>query len=452
MSSEARDVVAEHPVTGFTENFVPVPQAQQLPAPVQQRRTRSDRPATIALYRETSHARAFSHGTGIYTPRASYLPFSPPAIGEEEVEEVIDALRSDWLTTGPKTQRFERAFAEYLGARGALALNSCTAGLHTALVTLGIGPGDEVITTTMTFAATVNVIEHVGARPVLVDVEPDTLNIDPRCVERAITPRTKAIIVVHYAGHPADMDPIEELARAHGITVIEDAAHSLPAWYRGRMIGSGTNPTAFSFYATKNLTTGEGGMLTGSEEFLARARPVSLHGMTRDALRRYEKGGSWRYEIQAPGFKYNMTDIQASMGLAQLRKLECFDQRRREVVAAYDRAFATEPALEIPVERDDVHHAWHLYVLRLNTDALTIDRDRFIDELAARNIGTSVHFIPVHTHPYYRDRYGYAPDDFPVAFSNFERMLSIPLNPRLGVAEVDDVIGAVLDVVDTFRR
>ena len=193
-------------------------------------------------------------------------------------------------------------------------------------------------------------------------------------------------------------------------------------------------------------------MLTGSVEFLERARPVSLHGMTRDALRRYEKGGSWRYEIQAPGFKYNMTDIQASMGLAQLRKLELFDERRRAVVAAYDRAFAAEPALEIPVERDDVRHAWHLYVLRLNTEALTIDRDRFIDELTKRNIGTSVHFIPVHTHPYYRDRYGFAPSDFPVAYSNFERMLSIPLNPRLGAAEVDDVIAAVLDVVDSHRR
>jgi len=448
MSSDVRERVADFPVNPVGPVSVP-DLSQPLVAP---RRTRGDRPAAIALYRETGRERAFAPAAGVYTPRASYLPFSPPSVGEEEVEEVVNALRSDWLTTGPKTQRFERAFAEFVGARGALALNSCTAGLHTALVALGIGPGDEVITTTMTFAATVNVIEHVGARPVLVDVEPDTLNIDPARVEAAITPRTRAIIAVHYAGHPADMDPIEDIARAHGITVIEDAAHSIPAWYRGRMIGSGNNPTAFSFYATKNLTTGEGGMLTGSTDFLERARPVSLHGMTRDALRRYEKGGSWRYEIQAPGFKYNMTDIQASMGLAQLRKIGCFDQRRREVVAAYDRAFAAEPALEIPVERDDVHHAWHLYVLRLNTDALTIGRDEFIDELTVRNIGTSVHFIPVHTHPYYRDRYGYAPNDFPVAFSNFERMLSIPLNPRLGAADVNDVIEAVLDVVDSHRR
>ncbi len=450
MSSEVRDSVVGDPTTASTGSFPRRPTNSQ--AAVHQRRTRTDRPAAIALYRETSRARAFAPAAGVYTPRATYLPFSPPVVGEEEVEEVIDALRSDWLTTGPKTLRFERAFAEYVGAKGALALNSCTAGLHTALVALGIGPGDEVITTTMTFAATVNVIEHVGALPVLVDVEPDTLNIDPVRVEAAITPRTKAIIVVHYAGHPADMDPIEEIARSHGITVIEDAAHSIPAWYRGRMVGSGDNPTAFSFYATKNLTTGEGGMLTGSPEFVERARPISLHGMSRDALRRYEKGGSWRYEIHAPGFKYNMTDIQASMGLAQLRKIDCFDERRREVVAAYDGAFASEPALEIPVEREDVRHAWHLYVLRLNTGALTIGRDQFIHELGERNIGTSVHFIPVHTHPYYRDRYGYSTGDFPVAYSNFERMLSIPLNPRLSNAEVGDVIEAVLDVVDSNRR
>ncbi|HEY9515154.1 MAG TPA: DegT/DnrJ/EryC1/StrS aminotransferase family protein [Gemmatimonadaceae bacterium] len=437
-------------------NEVP-PQAEVFPgaspaAPQRERPVHSDRQAEIALFRDVSAARAFVHEPDLYIPRAEFLAFSPPSIGEEEVAEVVDTLRSDWLTTGPKTQRFERDFARYVGARQALALNSCTAGLHTALVALGIGPGDEVITTTMTFAATVNVIEHVGARPVLVDVEPDTLNIDPRRVEEAITRRTRAVMVVHYAGHPADMDAIEELAAAHGFAVIEDAAHAIPARYKGRMIGSGENPTAFSFYATKNLTTGEGGMLTGNAEFVERARPISLHGMTRDALRRYEKGGSWRYEIEAPGFKYNMTDIQAAMGLCQLRKLEHFDQQRRDVVAAYNGAFSDEPALEIPVERADVYHAWHLYVLRLHPEMLTIGRDQFIDELTERNIGTSVHFIPVHTHPYYRDRYGFGSTDFPVAYSNFERMLSIPLNPRLTAAAVDDVISAVLDVVDTHRR
>ena len=416
------------------------------------RRVSGDRPLAIATYREVPVRHVSRASLGTYLPRADFLAFSPPVIGEEEIREVVDTLHSDWLTTGPKTRRFEQDFARYVGATGALALNSCTAGLHTALAALGIGAGDEVITTPMTFAATVNVIEHVGARPVLVDVEPDTLNIDPLQIERAITPRTRAIIAVHYGGHPADLDRIEELARENDLFVIEDAAHALPARYKGRMIGAGRNPTAFSFYATKNLTTGEGGMLTGGEDFLERARPFSLHGMSRDALSRYAKGGSWRYEITAPGFKYNMTDIQAAMGLAQLRKLDGFDRRRREIVAAYNAAFAHEEALEPPVERDDVRHAWHLYVLRLRPEALRIGRDQFIDELADRNIGTSVHFIPVHAHPYYRDRYGYEDQDFPVAFSNFERMLSLPLNPRLDRFDVEDVIEAVLDVVHTYRR
>jgi len=416
------------------------------------RRISGDRPTSIATYREGPGGRVSRASLGTYLPRAEFLAFSPPVIGEEEIREVVDTLHSDWLTTGPKTRRFEQEFAQYVGATGALALNSCTAGLHTALAALGIGPGDEVITTPMTFAATVNVIEHVGARPVLVDVEPDTLNIDPVQIERAITPRTRAVIAVHYSGHPADLDPIEELARENDLFVIEDAAHALPARYKGRMIGAGHNPTAFSFYATKNLTTAEGGMLTGGAEFLERARPISLHGMTRDALTRYTKGGSWRYEITSPGFKYNMTDIQAAMGLCQLRKLEGFDWHRREVVKAYNAAFAHEDALELPVERDDVQHAWHLYVLRLRTEALRIGRDQFITELTERNIGTSVHFIPVHAHPYYRDRYGYEDQDFPVAFSNFERMLSLPLNPRLDRFDVEDVIEAVLDVVHTYRR
>lgn len=416
------------------------------------RRTSSERASSIALYREVATPVPRRGRGGVYIPRSEFLAFSPPVVGEEEIREVVDTLRSDWLTTGPKTRRFETEFGRYIGAVGALALNSCTAGLHTALAALGIGAGDEVITTPMTFAATVNVIEHVGARPVLVDVEPDTLNIDPAAIERAITPRTRAIMPVHYAGHPADLDAIEALAIENELFVIEDAAHALPARYKDRMIGSGRNPTAFSFYATKNLTTAEGGMLTGSAEFLERARPFSLHGMTRDALTRYAKGGSWRYEILEPGFKYNMTDIQASMGLCQLRKLDRFDARRREIVAAYKSAFGDEDALECPTERGDVRSAWHLYVLRIRPEVLTIDRDRFIDELTARNIGTSVHFIPVHLHPYYRDRYSYEANDLPVAVSNFERMISLPLNPRLSSLDVEDVIEAVLDVVSTYRR
>jgi dTDP-4-amino-4,6-dideoxygalactose transaminase len=384
--------------------------------------------------------------------RTEFLPFAPPSIGEEEIAEVVDTLRSGWITTGPKTKRFEGDFAAYLGAPAALAVNSCTAALHTALVTLGVGPGDEVITTPLTFAASVNVIEHVGARPILVDVEPDTLNISPSAVAAAVTPRTRALLPVHYAGHPVDLDPLLELAAEHALAVVEDAAHALPARYRGRRIGAGANPVAFSFYATKNLTTGEGGMLTGDPDFLARARMISLHGMSRDGWKRYEKGGSWYYDVLFPGFKYNMTDIQAALGLWQLKKLERFQARRREVVAAYHAAFGDDPAFELPVTRPDVEHAWHLYVLRLRLETLRIDRDRFIEELKARNIGTSVHFIPIHLHPYYRQRYGFKPEAFPVAKDNFERMVSLPLSPKLNDQDVTDVVDAVRDIAARFRR
>lgn len=384
--------------------------------------------------------------------RDSFLPFCLPVIGEDEIQEIVDTLRSDWITTGPKTRRFEAEFGEFVGAPAALAVNSCTAALHTALVTLGVGPGDEVITTPMTFAASVNVIEHVGARPVLVDVEPDTLNIDPARIEAAVTERTRALLPVHFAGHPAELAPIREIASAHRLAVVEDAAHALPARYRGEMIGSGANPVAFSFYATKNLTTAEGGMLTASPELLERARMVSLHGMSRDAWKRYDKAGSWFYEVLVPGFKYNMSDLQASLGLHQLRRLAAFQARRRAIVAAYASAFGNEEALQLPLERSHVEHAWHLYPLRLRLDQLRITRDRFIEELRDRNIGTSVHFIPVHLHPYYRDRYGYAPDDFPIAHANFHRLVSLPLDPRLRDEDVADVIHAVSETVEKFRR
>ena len=384
--------------------------------------------------------------------RKEFLSFSPPLIGEEEIQEVVDTLRSDWITTGPKTKRFEEAFARFVGAPGALGLNSCTAGLHTALVTAGIGQGDEVATTTLTFAATVNVIEQVGARPVLVDVEPDTLNMDPRKVEACLSGKTKAIIPVHYAGHPVEMDGILEIARSRRLLVVEDAAHALPARYRGRFVGSGSNPASFSFYATKNLTTGEGGMLTADPSFLERARIVSLHGMSRDAWKRYDKAGGWFYEVVLPGFKYNMTDIQASLGLHQLKKLEAFQKRRRRLVEMYQEAFRGEEALEIPVEKAHVEHAWYLYVLRIVPETLTIHRDRFIEELKERKIGTSVHFIPIHFHPYYRDKYGYGKRDFPVARGNYERMMSLPLNLRMTDGDVADVVEAVLEVVRKFRR
>jgi dTDP-4-amino-4,6-dideoxygalactose transaminase len=406
---------------------------------------------------EVSPAEASTAGLETLTlwPRAarpSFLLFSTPAVGQEEMDEIADTLRSGWITTGPKTKQFENAFRARVEASDALGLNSCTAGLHLGLLALGVQPGDEVITTPMTFCACANVIEHVGATPRFVDVEPDTLNIDPAAIEAVLTPRTRAILVVHYAGHPADLDPIRDIAARRGLGIMEDAAHALPARYKGRLIGSSTNPVSFSFYATKNLTTGEGGMLTGAPDFLARARTLGLHGMSRDAWKRYGPSGSWFYEVNEPGFKYNMTDVQAAMGLAQLRKLDRFQQRRREIVAAYNEAFQSLEALELPVERPETEHAWHLYVLRLCPGTLRIGRDQFIEELAARNIGTSVHFIPIHLHPYYRQKYGYRPEQFPIAYGNYQRMVSLPLHPMLTNNDLSDVIGAVRDVAVRFAR
>lgn len=384
--------------------------------------------------------------------RSEFLPFAPPLIGQEEIDEVVDTLRSGWLTTGPKTHRFENEFCTQFEAPAAVALNSCTAALHTALVALGIGPGDEVITTCMTFAASVNVIEHVGARPVLVDIEPDTLNIDPASVERAITLRTRAILVVHFAGHPVDLDAINALAQSRNLVVIEDAAHAVSAKYRDRWIGSGSNPTAFSFYATKNITTGEGGMLTGDSELVSQARIIGLHGMSHEAWRRYQQGGSWRYDVVLPGFKYNMTDLQAALGLCQLRRLPGFQRRRREIADAYTTAFRDLEEIEVPTSRPEVTHAWHLYVIRLQNAALKIGRDEFINRLTRRNIGTSVHFIPIHLHPYYRKKYGYGQTDFPVAYQSFQLMLSLPLNPSMTDQDVADVIDAVCEIATESRK
>jgi dTDP-4-amino-4,6-dideoxygalactose transaminase len=381
-----------------------------------------------------------------------FIPFSAPSISPQEVEAVVAVLQSGWLTTGPRVREFEAAMAAATGARFAIAVNSCTAALHLSLLAAGIGPGDEVITTPLTFCACANVIEHVGATPRFADVEPDTLTLDPIAVESALSSRTRAILAVHYAGHPAELDSLHDIARGHRLGVLEDAAHAIPASYKGRLIGSGENPVAFSFYATKNLTTGEGGMLTGSSDLIQRARRLALHGMSRDAWNRYGPAGNWYYEVHEAGFKYNMTDIQAAMGLAQLRKLADFQHRRRQIAAAYTEAFRDIDALETPVERPEVEHAWHLYVLRLRLGALRIDRSRFIQELRARNIGTSVHFIPLHLHPYYREKYQYRPEDFPIALSNYQRMLSLPLHPRLSDRDVEDVIDAVLDVVARFSR
>lgn len=383
--------------------------------------------------------------------RQSFLSFSPPSLGDAERAEVMDTLHSDWITTGPKTKAFEAKLKNHMGSASVVALNSCTAGLHVGLVALGIGPGDEVIVPAMTFCATANVVEHVGARPVIVDVCQDTLNLDPEAVKQAITPKTKAIIPVHYAGHPVDLDPIFELAAQHGLVVLEDAAHALPAKYKGIMVGSRENLAAFSFYATKNLTTIEGGCLTGEPSLVEKARIIGHHGMNRDAWKRFDKSGSWYYEVVLPGFKYNMTDVQAAIGLHQLDRLEGFQHRRREVVAAYERGFSDLPAIQLPVERPEVESSWHLYVIRLNLSRLTIDRNAFIEELKTRNIGTSVHYLPVHMHPYYRDKYGLRPEDCPVAADAFHRMLTLPLHPGLSTQDVQDVIDAVKDVALRFK-
>lgn len=384
--------------------------------------------------------------------RDKFLSFSLPLIGTEEIDEVVAALKSGWLTSGPRVKQFEQEFCDATGAPAALALNSCTAGLHVALKVLGIGPGDEVITTPMTFAASVNVIEHVGAKPVLVDVEPDTLNLQPDAVEQAITASTKAIVAVHYAGHPAELNALRAIAEQYNLHLIEDAAHAVGASFQGCPIGSGRNLTAFSFYATKNLTTGEGGMLTGDTELLDHARIVSLHGMSREAWGRYSAGGKWAYDIVEPGFKYNMPDIQAAIGLQQLRRFDRMQERRRQIVESYNTAFGGNSVFLTPTTRAHVTNAWHLYVLRLRTSELTIDRNQFIQEMTNRNIGTSVHFIPIHLHSFYKNKYGYGADDFPVAHAAYQQMVSLPLSPSMSNQDVADVIEAVLDIRARFVR
>lgn len=381
--------------------------------------------------------------------RQTFLPFAPPTLGEEEIAEVIDTLRSGWITTGPKVKLFEQKFARTVDAprHEALLLSSCSAGLHLAMIAHGIGPGDEVIVPSLTFAATANVVEHEGAKPVLVDVDPATLCIDPDAVEAAITEHTRVIMPVHYAGHPADMDRLFELANGLGIAIVEDAAHAVATEYKGVRVGSRENLAAFSFYATKNITTAEGGALTGAEHLLARAREMSSHGMNADGWRRFDKTGSWQYDITAPGFKYNMTDIQAALGLHQLDRLEAFQATRRHVVERYQEAFGRSEAFELPVEAAYATSSWHLYVLRLRPEVAGIGRDAFIRALTAANIGTSVHYVPLHGMSYYAKKYGYEPASFPVAWDAYERMVSLPLHAGMTDRDTDDVIDAVFSLV-----
>jgi dTDP-4-amino-4,6-dideoxygalactose transaminase/lipopolysaccharide/colanic/teichoic acid biosynthesis glycosyltransferase len=396
--------------------------------------------------------------------RQEFLPFSRPSIGKDEIAEVVDTLSSDWITTGPKVKRFEQEFAEAVDAPAALALSSCTAALHLALVSQGIGPGDSVITTPMTFCATVHAIEQAGALPILVDVEPSTLNLDAAKVSDAAEKlagggtgsRLKAILPVHLYGHPCEMSALVEISRRHELAIVEDAAHALPASYHGRQIGSQLACasvqllTCFSFYATKSLATGEGGMLTGLPEAIDEARIWSLHGMSHDAWNRYSAEGSWYYEVVRPGFKYNMTDLQAAIGLHQLRKQSLLHARRAEIARRYDAAFEDYDSFQIPTSFAHVDHAWHLYVLRLRLDRMGIDRNQFIDELAARKIASSVHFIPVHVQPYYREKYGYKPEDFPIAYREYQRMISLPIFPGMSDQDIDDVIGAIAGIARKY--
>jgi dTDP-4-amino-4,6-dideoxygalactose transaminase len=378
--------------------------------------------------------------------RNSFLPYCLPFIGEEEIAEVADSLRSGWVTTGPKTRRFEEDFAAYVGAKHAIALSSCTAALHTSLAALNIGPGDEVIVPTLTFCATANVVVHLGATPVVVDVDQD-FQISPEAIRRAIGPRTKAIIPVHYAGQSCSLAEISALAESHGIPLIEDAAHAAGAEYDGRKIGLHGRAVCFSFYAIKNMTTGEGGMITtNDDDFAARIRLLALHGMSRDAWKRYTEAGSWYYEVLEPGYKYNMTDIQAALGIHQLRRLDGFIHRRQQIAAMYDSAFSDLPELRLPARLPGRNHTFHLYPIRLNADNSRLNRSAFIDKLRARNIGTSVHFIPLHRHPFYRDRYGYQPEHFPVCEEIYQGLLSLPLYPKMTDRDATDVIDAVREI------
>ena len=385
-------------------------------------------------------------------PHEDFLPYNQPDITEAEIEAVAETLRSGWLAPGPRARAFEAAFASYTGAKQAVALDSATAGMHLALLAMGIGPGDEVITTPTTFAATVNVIIHTGATPVLADIDPDDYCIDPAAVERAITPRTKAIMPVHHAGSACRMDEILALARAHGLRVIEDAAHAIGTQIGGRQIGADSDAAVFSFYPTKNVTTGRGGMLvTDDGELADRCRLLALHGMSNDAWDRYTARGSWSYRVLAPGYNYAMSDLQAALGHAQFTRVDEFQRKRRELAQRYDQRFAAMAEVVRPIEREGTTHAWHLYVIRLRPETLTIGRDAFIEALKERGIGTSVHFIPIHHHPYYRETYGWAPGDFPAADHAFETMISLPLYTRMTGAEVDRVAEAVEEIVRNHR-
>ena len=375
----------------------------------------------------------------------TFLPFALPDLGDEETAEVIDSLVSGWLTTGPKVCQFERDFASYLNIPFALAVNSGTAGLHLALESIGVRAGDEIITTPYTFTASAEVIRYLGADPVFVDIVPDTFNIDPKKIENVITERTKAILPVHFGGQSCDMTAILDIALRYSLKVIEDAAHALPCFHNGHIIGTLGDATVFSFYVTKPLSTGEGGMVvTASEEMAERIKVMRLHGINKDIWDRYRsKKPNWYYEVVAPGFKYNMPDIMAAIGIHQLKKVDPFQERRQQIAKCYSQAFANFPLRPPFLAKPEDKHAWHLYVIQLDLENIKITRDEFIEKMAEYGIGISVHFIPLHLHPYWRDRYGFKPEDFPVALDCYRRAVSLPIYSKMTDDDVERVIKAV---------
>lgn len=381
------------------------------------------------------------------------MPFHRAWLDEDEIQEVIDTLRSGWLTTGPRTHQFEEDFKDYIGCKHAIGLNSCTAGLHLSLVALGFEPDSEVISTPMTFPATANVVVHERLRPVFVDIEPGTMNIDPAKIEEKISSKTRAIFPVHFAGHPCEMDTIQAIADKHKLVVIEDAAHALESTYKGRKIGNLGHMTSFSFYANKNMTTGEGGMLTVNDDELAdKIRLMRLHGLSKDAWKRFGKTGFTQWQLHAPGYKYNLTDIGAALGIHQLKKVNQFWEIRKRYVETYDEAFKNIPELEVLIRKDEIKSAYHLYIVALHLDRLTIDRDQFLNEIQARGIGVAVHYVALHLQPYYREQFKTKPEDCPVASSYSERILTLPLYPKMSAQDVARVIEAVTDIIKKYRR
>ncbi len=375
--------------------------------------------------------------------RTNFLPYHQPSIDEEEIKEVINTLKSGWLTMGLKTIEFEKLIADYTGAKHALAVNSCTAALHLSLIALGIGEGDEVITTPFTFASTGNVIVHAGANPVFVDIKKDTYNIDPEQIKEVITPKTKAIIPVHYAGQPCDMKAIMDIAEDNHLFVIEDAAHAIGAEYENKKIGTFGTATCFSFYATKNMTTGEGGAITTDDDILAeKLKVLRLHGITKDAWSRYSEKGNWYYEIEECGWKYNMTDIQASLGIHQIKKLDKFTEKRREYVNIYNKYLNEIDGVVVPYEMPNVKHAYHLYPVLLEN----YNRDDFINKMQEKGIGCSVHFIPLHLHPFYKQLFKFKKGDFPNTEWVYEKEASLPLYPKMEMRDIQYVIENVKKV------